>query len=338
MKVLVYMSEEEDLKIGKKVKDLIIRRVHRAKGQVIFENSHEGAVKEIKDTDILFGYITPEMLKNANRLKWIQAPMASLGTPRGQYYIFPELTESEVILTNISGIFSDIIATHVFAFITCFARDFPKLIRSQTMRVWIHNTIKTINLRSKILGIIGLGGIGKEVARIGVAFGMIVVAVEPNPQNVPHFVEKIWSPGDLKELLKEADFVVLCLPDAPGTVKLIGAEELKLMKKTAYLINVGRGKTVDLDALTKALKSRWIAGAGLDVLPPDYEPLPPDHPLWGMKNVIITPHSAMQGVPSERVIDVFLENFDRYLQGKNLLNVIDKKSMILSGPGYSLPK
>lgn len=337
MKILVYMDKEEDLKINKEIKDLIIRRIHQAKGQVIFENSHEEAVKKIKDADVLFGYITPEMLRNADRLKWIQAPMASLGTPRGEYYIFPELMESDVILTNMSGIFSDIIATHVFAFITCFARDFPKLIRSQTTRTWYRNTIKTINLHGKILGIIGLGGIGKEVARIGVAFGMTVIAVEPNPQNVPHFIEKLWDPRDLKELLGEADFVVLCLPDAPGTVKLIGVEELRLMKKTAYLINIGRGKTVDLDALTKALENRWIEGAGLDVFPPDYEPLPPDHPLWSMENVIITPHSAIQGVPSERVIDIFLENFNRYIKCKDLLNVIDKESMIRSGPGYNLP-
>jgi len=337
MKVLIYMSEGEDLKLSKEVKDLIRMRVREAKSQVVFENDHKEAVREIKDTDVLCGYITPEMLKNAKRLKWIQAPMASLGTPRGEYYIFPELTESDIILTNMSGIFSDIIATHVFAFITCFARDFPKLIRSQTMGVWNWNTIKTINLHGKILGIIGLGGIGKEVARIGVTFGMIVIAVEPKPQNVPPFIKKIWGPSDLKELLREADFVVLCLPDAPRTVRLIGVEELKLMKKTAYLINIGRGRTVDLDALTKALQSRWIAGAGLDVFPPGYEPLPSDHPLWGMENVIITPHSAIQGVPSERGIDVFLENFDRYIQGKDLLNVVDKKSMILSGQGYNLP-
>jgi len=337
LKVLVYTVERGDLGLSKEAKEKIRRRVHKARAQVIFEDDHEEAVREIEDTDILFGYITPEILRNAKRLKWIQAPMASFGTPRGEYYIFSELAESDVMLTNMSGIFSDVIATHVFAFITSFARDFPKLIRSQTLRVWNRNDVKTISLHGKTLGVVGLGGIGKEVARIGAAFGMKVVAVEPKPQNAPPFVEKIWNPGHLKDLLREADFVVLCLPDAPGTVKLIGVEELKLMKRTAYLINIGRGRTVDLDALTHALKSGGIAGAGLDVFPPGYEPLPSDHPLWGIENVIITPHCAGHGTPPERRADVFLENFDRYVQGKDLLNLVDKKSMILSGPGYSLP-
>lgn len=337
MKVLVYAIEGGDLELSKEAKERIRRRVHKARAPVIFEDDHEEAIREIEDTDILFGYITPEMLRNAKRLKWIQAPMASLGTPRGEYYVFPELAESDVMLTNMSGIFSDVIGTHVFAFITSFARDFPKLIRSQTLRVWNRNDVKTINLHGKILGVVGLGGIGKEVARIGTVFGMRVVAVEPKPQNAPLFVEKIWNPGHLKDLLREADFIVLCLPDAPETVNLIGIEELKLMKRTAYLINIGRGRTVDLDALTHELKSGGIAGAGLDVFPPGYEPLPSDHPLWGVENVIITPHCAGHGTPSERPSDVFLENFDRYVQGKGLLNLVDKNSMILSGPGYSLP-
>ena len=336
MKVLVYTIERGGLGLSKEAKERIRRRVHKARDQVIFEDDHEEAVREIEDTDILFGYITPEMFRNAKRLKWIQAPMASFGTPRGEYYIFPELAKSDVMLTNMSGIYSDVIATHVFTFITGFARDFPKLIRNQTLHVWNRNAVKTISLNGKTLGVVGLGGIGKEVARIGVAFRMRVVAVEPKPQNAPLFVDKIWGPGDLKELLREADFVVLCLPDAPGTVRLIGVEELKLMKRTAYLINIGRGKTVDLDALTQALKSGEIAGAGLDVFPPDYEPLPSNHPLWGIENVIITPHCAFHGTPSERRGDVFLENFDRYVQGKGLLNLVDKKNMILSGPGYTL--
>jgi len=337
LKVLVYTAESRDLSLSKEIEELIRRRVRKAGGQVIFGNDHEEAAREIKDADILFGYITPQMLRNAKSLKWVQAPIASLGTPRGNYFIFPELAESDIILTNMSGIYSDIIATHVFAFIMCFARDLPKLIRSQAIRAWNKNGVKTVSLHGKILGIVGLGGIGKEVARIGATFGMRVVAVEPKPHNVPPFVEKIWSPGSLKELLREADFVVLCLPDAPGTVKLIGAGELKAMKKTAYLINIGRGRTMDLDVLTQALKNRWIAGAGLDVFPPGYEPLPSDHPLWGMENVIVTPHCAGDGTPSERRVDVFLENFSRYVQGKDLLNLVDKKSMILSGPGYSLP-
>ncbi|MFC1966850.1 D-2-hydroxyacid dehydrogenase [Chloroflexota bacterium] len=336
MKVLVYIIESRHLNQSGETEERIRRIVQKAGAHVTFADNHEEAIQEIEDADILFGDITPEMFKNAKRLKWIQAPISSFGKANGEYYIFHELTQSDIMLTSMSGIYSDVIATHVFAFITSFARDFPKLLRNQTLRVWDRD-IKIVSLQGKILGVVGLGGVGKQVARIGAAFGMRVIAAEPNPQNIPLFVEKIWDPGDLKGLLKEADFVVLCIPDAPGTVNLIGVEELKSMKRTAYLINIGRGRTVDLDALTHTLKSGGIAGAGLDVFPPSSEPLPSDHPLWAMENVIITPHRASHGISIERRVDVFLENFDRYVQGKDLLNVVDKKSMVLIGPGYSLP-
>jgi len=335
LKVLVYTIERGDLRLSEESKERIRREVGEAKAEVVFEDDHERAIREVEDTEIVFGYITPEMLRNAKRLKWVQAPMSSFGTPSGQYYVFPELAASEVTLTNMSGIYSDVIATHVFAYITSFARSFPQLIRSQTQQIWNRN-VRNINLHGKTLGIVGLGGIGKEVARIGAAFRMRVVAVEPNPQNVPSFVEKVWPPQELKNLLRESDFVVLCLPDAPGTVKLIGANELKEMKRTAYLINIGRGRTVDLHALTEMLKRGLIAGAGLDVFEPGYEPLPEDHPLWAMENVIITPHCAGHGTPSERRVDVFLENFNRYVRGEGLLNIVDKNRMVLAGPGYSL--
>ena len=162
MKVLVYTIERGGLWLSKEAKERIRRRVHKARDQVIFEDDHEEAVREIEDTDILFGYITPEMFRNAKRLKWIQAPMASFGTPRGEYYIFPELAKSDVMLTNMSGIYSDVIATHVFTFITSFARDFPTFIRRQTMRVWDRNVVKTVSLQGKILGVVGLGVDGAD--------------------------------------------------------------------------------------------------------------------------------------------------------------------------------
>ena len=336
MKILVYAVERGDLRLSDESEERIRQRARGVNAEVVFATDHETAVQEIGDADILFGYITPKMLRNAPQLKWIQAPMSSFGTSRGDYYLFPELMESPVTMTNMSGIYSDVIPTHVFAFITCFARDFPKLIRQQLQSRW-NRDVNTINLHGKTLGIIGLGGIGKGVARIGVAFGMHVNAVEPTPQDVPSSVERIWPPQDLKELLKESDFVVLCLPDAPGTVNIIGVDELKAMKTTAYLINIGRGRTVDLPALTSALERGLIAGAGLDVFPPGLEPLPSSHPLWAMNNVIITPHCAGSPTPAERRITVFLENLDRFMTGKPLLNLVDKRKMVRVGPGYDIP-
>lgn len=336
MKILVYSIERGDLRLSEESKARIRKKAEGFNAEVVFTNDHVKAVQEIADADILFGYITPAMLTTAKSLQWIQAPMSSFGVPSGEYYIFPGLMESNVTLTNMSGIYSDVIPTHVFAFITCFARDFPTLMRNQRRRRW-KRSFNTINLRGKTLGVIGLGGIGKGVARIGAAFGMRIIAVEPNPQDVPSYVAKIWAPKDLKNLMSESDFVVLCLPDAPGTVKIVGADEVKAMKKTAYLINIGRGRTVDLQALTRALETGMIAGAGLDVFPPGLEPLPPDHPLWAMDNVIITPHCAGSATPSERRVMVFLENLDRYMEGQELLNLVDKKKMVRVGRRYDLP-
>jgi phosphoglycerate dehydrogenase-like enzyme len=336
MKILIYTIDRGDLRLSDESADRIRHAARAHHAGVVFATDHATAVREIRDADVLFGYITPAMLRNASRLQWIQAPMSSLGTPRGDYYLFPELIESSIALTNMSGIYSDVIPTHVFAFITCFARDVPTLMRHQLQSKWTRD-VNPINLHGMTLGIIGLGGIGKGVARIGAAFGMRVIAVDPTPHDVPSVVEKVWPPQALHEVLKASDFVVLCLPDAPGTVNLIGADELAAMKRTAYLINIGRGRTVDLSALTRALEGGVIAGAGLDVFPPGFEPLPSTHPLWAMNNVIITPHCAGSPTPAERRITVFLENLDRFLTGNPLLNLVDKRTMVRVGPGYDVP-
>lgn len=330
------MPDRELSRLAVTTKDRLQQHVEQAGGVLVFTDKHDQAMQEIVDTDILFGFLTPDMLQNARQLRWIQAPMSSMGTSRGEYYIFPALQARDVILTNMSGIYSDVISTHVFAFITSFARDFPTLFRHQGNQRW-QRTAQTLNLRGMTLGVVGFGGIGKAVARLGDAFGMHVVAVDPHPRDVPAYVQQVWPPAQLTQLLQIADFVVLCLPAAPGTEQLMDAEAFQAMKSTAYLINIGRGITVDLDALTHALQHHVIAGAGLDVFPPALEPLPPDHPLWTMENVIITPHCAGSATPAHRRVDVFLENFDRYLRGAPLLNQVDKASMIRDGPGYQLP-
>lgn len=335
-KLLVYTLSTGTLRIDDDWKRRIQRQVADQGCHVAFvHDNHAEALEEIRDAEILFGYITPDMLDRAVKLRWIQAPMASLGQSSGEYFIFPELVKRNVRVTNMSGIYSDVIAAHVFAYLTCFARDFPKLIRNQEQRIW-NRSVSTFNLKGKTLGIVGLGGIGKEVARFGQAFGMNVLAVDLNPRDVPSYVVKVWQPDDLKALLRDSDVVVLCLPDAPGTVNLIGEAELGAMKRGAYLINIGRGRTVDLRALTRALEAGYLGGAGLDVFPPGHEPLPVDHPLWGMERVIITPHCAGIGTPPERKVEVFLENLARYMSGRTLLNVVDKEQMVIAGPGYRL--
>jgi phosphoglycerate dehydrogenase-like enzyme len=327
MKVLIYTYEH--LVLSEESRKRIETRLSKANANVVFVRNHQDAIQEVQDADVVFGRITPEMLKNAKRLKWVQAPVASMGLPTGEYYIFPELAESSVTLTSVSGIYNDVIADHVFAYITCFARSFPRLFRRQMEGIWDRDVECRI-LAGQTIGIIGLGGIGQEIARRAVPFGMEVIATRAHPEKPkPPSVKKVWGPEGLKYLLRESDFVVICLPHAPGTVHVIGREQLKEMKRTAHLINIGRGVNVHTDALVEALKNKEIAGAGLDVFEPP-EPLPRDHPLWRMENVIITPHSAAIPTPPERRDNIFLDNFDRFVNGEKLVNVIDKKEMILA--------
>jgi len=315
MKVLINFELSEELK----------KRVREEAKEVdlVFTVDPLKMLEEVGDADILFGRLNPEMFKVAKKLRWNQTPMAGL-----ERYMFPELIESDIIITNVAGIYNEEIATHVFALITAFSRGLHRLIRCQDQEIWErHENIETVPLLNKTLGVIGLGGIGTEVARRGAAFRMRVVATRAHPEEgKPSFVDKLWGPDGLHCLLEESDFVVVCTPHTPETEKMLRSEELRVMKKTAFLINIGRGAVVDLDDLTEALRNGDIAGAGLDVF--EKEPLPMGHPLWKMKNVIITPHSAAAGlgpVYQERRVDIFLDNLRRFTEGKSLVNVVDKK-------------
>jgi phosphoglycerate dehydrogenase-like enzyme len=302
---------------------------------VVQAQDENQAVAEVADADALFGSLTPAMLKSARKLRWTQSPTASM-----EKYLFPELVDSPVIVTNMRGIFSDVIADHVFGFILCFAKNFHIYIRQQMEGVWrvlgreagelpgyggpgeVHPSDRAaITLGDCTLGIIGLGGIGAETARRGLAFSMRVVAVDPRAADAPNGVTLLKN---LDDLLAQSDFVVIAAPHTPETYKLIKRPQLRQMKRTAYLINVGRGVIVDLADLTAALQAGEIAGAGLDVF--EIEPLPADHPLWRMPNVIITPHTAAASPRiAERHLETLLDNLRRFVAGEPLRNVVDKK-------------
>src|SRR5262249_54317074 len=196
----------------------------------------------------------------------------------------------------------------VFGFVLCFAKNFHIYLLQQVRRVWhmlgrapdelpgyagpgeVHPSDRAaLTLADCTLGVIGLGGIGAETARHGLAFGMHVLGVDPITPEAPAGVT-LWRPDQLDDLLRQSDFVVIAAPHTPETHKLMNRERIRKMKQSAYLINVGGGVIVDLADLPAALQAGEIAGAGLDVF--EIEPLPPDHPLWRMENVIITPHTA----------------------------------------------
>ena len=310
------------LLLGAAVEDRWIEQIREISSDIEVETafSREDALEKIPEAHAFYGRIRPELLKVAAKLQWVQNTGIGLeGT------VFPELAESEVILTNMRGIYSDHIADHVFAFILCFARGFYRYIRRQASRVWAKSDeTAEIHLPDQTLGIIGLGGIGSEVARRGAAFGMRVVAVDPHPRGSVDHVGQVWGLDGLYEMLGQADFVAICTPHTPQTRGMINREALRRMRRTAYLINIGRGVIVNLDALVWALQTGEIAGAGLDVF--EVEPLPADSPLWEMENVLITPHVAGRGpYIEERKMRLFLENIRRFVQGEELLTVVDKR-------------
>jgi phosphoglycerate dehydrogenase-like enzyme len=240
------------------------------------------------------------------------------------------------------GLFSDVIADHVLGYILCFARNLHLYLRQQAEHRWAPiggESARTtfaagpgavsaidrahLHLADCTLGIVGLGAIGAEIARRGLAFGMRVLAVDPVQTAPPQGVEALWKMDRLPELLGQSDFVVIAAPHTPETVKLFDADRIKQMKRTAYLINIGRGVIVDLASLVASLKHGTIAGAALDVF--EIEPLPADHPLWTMPNVILTPHVAAASPRiAERHLAVLLDNIGRFSRGEPLVNVVDK--------------
>lgn len=310
MKILIYPALSAEA-----VADL---RTVAGDAEIANAQSEAEARAAIVDADGMIGTITPDLLGRATRLRWLQTPIAGL-----EHYMFPALVEAGLTLTNMAGIYSDQIADQALAYILMFARGMHLYLRRQLQHNW-QTGAPVVHLADQTLGIVGLGGIGAEVAKRGHALGMRVIAVEPRPRPNQPFVDELWGQDQLDDLLAAADFLVLCVPHTPETVKLIRAAQLQRMKRTAYLINISRGVVVDLADLTAALQNGVIAGAGLDVY--EVEPLPADHPLWDQENAILTPHvAAASPHVAPRRQAVFKENLRRFLAGEPLHNVVDKR-------------
>ena len=323
------------------VDDARLAQIQQAAGDAVIVNAldESQAIEQIGDADAFFGKMTAPMLAMAGQLRWIQSPTTSL-----EHYLFPELVAHPCTLTNTRGIHSDVIADHVFGFILCFARNLHLYLRQQANRHWeaiggeaarstfaagpgsvSANDLAHMHVGDNTLGIVGLGHIGSEIARRGKAFGMRVLAVDPVRQEMPPEVSALWPLDRLDDLLDESDFVVIAAPHTPQTVGMFGCDQFRQMKKSAYLINIGRGVIVKLDDLCQALEQGEIAGAGLDVF--EQEPLPSDHPLWAKQNVILTPHVAACSVRiAERHLQVFLDNLQRFISGEPLENVASKEA------------
>lgn len=294
--------------------------------EIVHLKNYEGIEENLSEAEIAITWILkPEQFKAAKKLRWIHSPAAAV-----HQLMFPELVNSEVILTNGREIHGPIVAEHVIALIFALAKGLHYAARFQAQHIWAQELLwkgpgRPREIAGTTLGLVGLGSIGRAVAKSAALLNMNVIATREHPEREkPEGVGKVFSTEQLGDLLSQSDYVVLAAPVTVETRGLIGAEQLAKMKSSACLINVGRGTLIDEPALVSALREKKIAAAALDVF--QREPLPADSPLWDLENVLITPHTAGLAEKSwERQYELFTENLRRYLAGKPLLDTVDKR-------------
>jgi phosphoglycerate dehydrogenase-like enzyme len=288
---------------------------------VVIAEDREQATRTVGLAEAAFGVIPATLLRQAARLRWLQAPQAA--PPAGYYY--PELIAHPVIVTNFREIYNDHIGAHIMAFVLAFARGLHQYLPQQLQREWRPAPLDTgvVHLPGATTLVVGVGGIGAEAARLAAAFGMRVLGVDARRRDAPPGVAELHGADALDALLPRADFVILTVPHTPATEGFMDRARFQRMKRSAFFINIGRGMTTRLDDLVAALRAREIAGAGLDVF--EQEPLPPEHPLWTMPGVLITPHTAGYGpMLDERRFEILLDNCRRFVSGRPLRNIVDK--------------
>lgn len=279
------------------------------------------AAEVLKDADAAFGVIPPDALATASKLHWLQSPAAA--PPAGYYY--PELIAHPVTVCNPRGVYNDHIAQHILMYMLALARGLPYYMDAQRGRRWDKDARKStyVDLGQSTALIYGVGGIGHETAKLCLAFGMRVIGIDERWEHEVGGIDT-YQPNALDSLLPEADFVITTVPHTPATEGMWNSTRFGLMKHTAYFINIGRGMTTKIADLTAALEQGQIAGCGLDVY--ENEPFPSHEKLWGMDNVILTPHIAVHEVPgiAERQFSVLLDNARLFAEGRPLRNVVDK--------------
>ena len=294
--------------------------------QVVRISSYERMKEELRESEVAFTFsVRPEQLQCANRLRWVHCPAAAI-----HQFLYPEFVGRDIILTNAREVHGPVVAEHVIALIFALAKRIPEDVRYQQKHLWGQDKLWREGLCPRevagaTVGLVGLGSIGRNLAKHAFALGMHVIAVREHPDRAqPEFVHEVLPPAGLNEMLSRADYVVLSPPLTAATRGMISRDQFRRMKSDGYLINVGRGPLVDEAALHDALREHKIGGAALDVF--ENEPLSPESPLWDLHNLLITPHTAgMTTKLWERHYTWFSENLKRFLAGDPLLALVDKK-------------
>ena len=288
-----------------------------------YAGSQDEQRRLIGDADVFFGWPERDVFLAAERLQWIQCP----GTGVDELAKVPELIESDIVLTNSRGPHAPPMADHVMGMIVNLAHLWRQMFEDQQRHVWesrkYHQAMLT--LAGSTIGILALGDIGSQVAQRAHGFDMEVYAVDVDPRTPPPSVKEVWGPDRLDDLLRISDWFVVTAPLTADTRGLVDRRRLGLMKETAHVIIISRGGIVDEDALTDALASGRLAGAGIDAFLE--EPLAPESPLWDMANVVITPHnSAATADTIQGRREIFGENLRRFLANEPFLYTVDKRA------------
>lgn len=284
-------------------------------------NSVEELADAITEADVILnGAFRPEPFRSlfplAKRVRWVHSLSAGVETT-----LTPEVAASPAPLTNGRGVFADSLAEFVIGAALFFAKDFRRMLRNQEAGRW--EAFDVDWLRGTVMGIVGFGAIGQASAALGRALGMHIAAVRRRPE-LSSGVEA-YGPDHLHEMLAKTDYLVVAAPHTAETRGLIGEPELKQLKQSAVVINVGRGPVIVETALVHALEEKWIRGAALDVF--DHEPLPDGHPFYRLENVLLSPHCA-DHTPGwiGDAMHLFVDNFERFLAGRPLENMVDKQA------------
>ena len=290
----------------------------------VTDNPERATEAALRAEVILNGFFTGSLLRAAfpmaHSVRWVHT--LSAGIDR---VLFPELIHSPVILTNGRGVFRRPLGEFVMAAAMFFAKDLRRLVRNQEAGLWQQFNIE--ELYGRTMGIIGFGEIGRAAAELAKPFGMRVIAIRRRPDlsGKDPLLDAVYPPSALHYLLRESDYVVVTAPCTPETRGMIGAPEFDVMKPTAIIMNVGRGPVIVEPALVRALEDRRIRGVALDVF--DEEPLPRDHPFWRLPNVLLSPHSADHTAGwLERAVSMFVRNFQHFVKGEPLENIVDKQA------------
>lgn len=290
---------------------------------IVVGDTKEAFLDKVAGADVIFtgmGFapLLRELWPDATRVRWVHSFSAGLDN-----VLFPELIESTAVMTNARGVFARSLGEFVIASVLFFAKELRRMVRQQQEGVWEPFDIEEVH--GQTMGIVGYGEIGRAAAERAHAFGMKTIALRRRPElsSDDPLVDRTVGPDGLFDLLREADYVVVSAALTPSTRGMIGEAELNAMKRSAVLINVGRGPVVVESTLVRALRENRIKGAALDVF--DQEPLPVEHPFYGLENVLLSPHSADHTATwLDEAMQLFAENFERFVKGEPLHNVVDK--------------